>query len=830
MPFPRQKSCTHCRQSKLRCNRVAPTCSRCAERNLACDIRNIHVPPYSDSRRSKVPGLEVVDFEALEHQHRSFAVPSAIFDGVLPDAAIGVSDENVSSNWMVTDSFEPGHLDPKNLESGIGDFGLDTLEDELSLQMMPESNCSEQNDVETWTSSCVVPLDNSVPISCWDPSPLLGGSSSESNTSSCDHTASTLAVRTPSNQGSLRSRPILKGCMLTNMVLGQITGYPKMLVLGDRLPPFIHAPCYMDERLAPECGEMGKHQCLPKRLAICASLVDMFYSRTDANADFVWQTISSEGQRLHEEYKSLDSYGQLAALQAVIIYILLQAQDPETAERNGANALLLIMIVFALLGLVELLFEGLIPPHAAQANPPYKNFRATPLPSQRDLWEARTNRSWRRELKLYLSGRTSREVLTVGDLLELDNAGCFKNTWNNQHAYSKLPDARNLQTESEPAMATIILGAQWGKLTDILAPEAQLCARAAGGHNAGHSSFHLLPSGLVNPNCVHDRIFISDRVHIDLDLHVAVDGLEEIELGDRKVGTTGRGIGPAYSTKAARSGIRLAEVFNEELFESKLRRLASGYQKRYGDLLKYDVEEEINRFKTYRPKLRKYTVDAIAFMKEAQEKNTKILCEGANALMLDLDWGSYPYVTSSSTGIGGMVTGLALDIRKIGEVIGVVKAYTTRVGSGAFKTEDLGEIGEKFQERGREWVSLNVFPLVDMNAADRLDLDVNHYTALNLTKLDVLDTFPTIKIAIAYEDPETGEKLDSYPASLDVLDRAKVIYHEMPGWNQSTTNVKTFEELPKEAQDYILYIENFVGVKIKWVGTGPDREAMITRF
>ncbi|KAK4063433.1 uncharacterized protein Triagg1_9453 [Trichoderma aggressivum f. europaeum] len=437
-----------------------------------------------------------------------------------------------------------------------------------------------------------------------------------------------------------------------------------------------------------------------------------------------------------------------------------------------------------------------------------------------------------------------------------------------------LANQRNLQTESEPAMATIIATKaydhlhiptismrllmimatrQKGKLTDILAPEAQLCARAAGGHNAGHSivangvsyRFQLSPAafwtgqpqlpsffkelgeleqkGLSN---VHDRIFISDRVHIDLDLHVAVDGLEEVELGDRKVGTTGRGIGPAYSTKAARSGIRLAEVFNEELFESKLRRLASGYQKRYGDLLKYDVEEEINRFKTYRPKLRKYTVDAIAFMKEAQEKNTKILCEGANALMLDLDWGSYPYVTSSSTGIGGMVTGLALDIRKIGEVIGVVKAYTTRVGSGAFKTEDLGEYGSAKSFRNE--AENGVLQLAEDGAA--AGLDVNHYTALNLTKLDVLDTFPTIKIAIAYEDPETGEKLDSYPASLDVLDRAKVIYHEMPGWNQSTTNVKTFEELPKEAQDYILYIEEFVGVKIKWVGTGPDREAMITRF
>ncbi|ETS03829.1 Adenylosuccinate synthetase [Trichoderma reesei RUT C-30] len=431
-------------------------------------------------------------------------------------------------------------------------------------------------------------------------------------------------------------------------------------------------------------------------------------------------------------------------------------------------------------------------------------------------------------------------------------------------------------------MATIILGAQWGdegkgKLTDILAPEAQLCARAAGGHNAGHSivangvsySFHLLPSGLVNPNClnligsavvahipsffkeleelerkglsnVHDRIFISDRVHIDLDLHVAVDGLEELELGDRKVGTTGRGIGPCYSTKAARSGIRLAEVFNEQVFEQKLRRLASGFKKRYGDLLKYDVEEELARFKGYRPKLAKYTVDAIAFMKQAQEKNMKILCEGANALMLDLDWGSYPYVTSSSTGIGGMVTGLALDIRKIGEVIGVVKAYTTRVGSGAFKTEDLGEyglfrssehvkianilsrIGNELQQRGREWTA-------DLVVV-KYTTDVNHYTALNLTKLDVLDTFRTIKIAIAYKDPETGEELESYPASLDILDRAEVVYHEMPGWNTPTTNAKTFEDLPKEAQDYILYIEKFVGVKIKWIGTGPDRDAMITRF
>jgi adenylosuccinate synthase len=292
---------------------------------------------------------------------------------------------------------------------------------------------------------------------------------------------------------------------------------------------------------------------------------------------------------------------------------------------------------------------------------------------------------------------------------------------------------------------TVILGSQWGdegkgKLTDILATDVQLCARAAGGHNAGHQivtqgvsySFHLLPSGLINPNCtnligsgvvfhvpsffkelkeldekglprVYDRILVSDRVHINLDLHLAVDGLEEVELGEKKIGTTGRGIGPCYSTKAARSGIRLAEVFNTELFESKLRRLASGFAKRYGDLLRYDVEDEIARFREYRPKLAKFAIDAVPFMQSAQENNMNILVEGANALMLDLDVGTYPYVTSSTTSVAGIIGGLHLNPRGLTEVIGVIKSYTTRVGMGSFKTEDLGEVGTKLQEVGREW-------------------------------------------------------------------------------------------------------------------------------
>ncbi|KAG6003583.1 hypothetical protein E4U21_001870 [Claviceps maximensis] len=421
-------------------------------------------------------------------------------------------------------------------------------------------------------------------------------------------------------------------------------------------------------------------------------------------------------------------------------------------------------------------------------------------------------------------------------------------------------------------MATIVLGSQWGdegkgKLTDILCSNTKLCARAAGGHNAGHSiiangvsySFHLLPSGLVNPHCVNligsgvlfhvpsffkelgelqekgldttDRILVSDRCQVNFDLHAAVDGLEEIELGERKIGTTGRGIGPSASTKFARSGVRIHEIFDEPTFERKLRQLASSYKKRYGDLLKYDVEEEIARFKEYRVKLAPYCIDAVQFMKDAQDRNEKILIEAANALMLDIDYGTYPYVTSSNTGLGGIITGLAINPAKIDNVIGVVKAYTTRVGGGPFKTEDLEEAGTKLQDIGREWgVSTG-----RKRRCGWLDLVVlkystaiNHYTLLNLTKLDVLDTFPTIKVAIAYKSPE-GKELDYFPADLGYLDKCDVVYKEFEGWQKPTTHAKTYYDLPKQAREYVEFIESFVGVKIAWIGTGPSRDDMISR-
>ncbi|KAI1843346.1 hypothetical protein JX266_010520 [Neoarthrinium moseri] len=415
----------------------------------------------------------------------------------------------------------------------------------------------------------------------------------------------------------------------------------------------------------------------------------------------------------------------------------------------------------------------------------------------------------------------------------------------------------------------VVLGSQWGdegkgKLVDILAPEAQLCARAAGGHNAGHSilangvsySFHLLPSGLINPNCmnfigsdvtfhvpsffselkqldekglpnVYDRILVSDRVHINFDLHAAVDGLEEVELGANFLLN-----GPSYSTKAARSGVRLADVFDQELFEAKLRRLAHGYKARYGDLLKYDVEEEIERFRGYRSELAKYAIDGLSFMHSAQTSNMNVIIEGANAVMLDLSMGSYPYVTSSNTTISGIIAGLTLNPKNITETIGVVKAYTTRVGAGAFKTEDLEEYWS--ERNSRRLAGNGEHPQAeDVAAADLVVVKhghmVNYYTALNLTKLDVLDSFETVKIAIAYKDKSTGKELDSYPADHNILDNAEVVYHEMPGWNKPTTNARTYYDLPKQARDYVEYIENFIGVKVKWIGTGPDREAMIVR-
>ncbi|KAL1303360.1 hypothetical protein AAFC00_006757 [Neodothiora populina] len=420
-------------------------------------------------------------------------------------------------------------------------------------------------------------------------------------------------------------------------------------------------------------------------------------------------------------------------------------------------------------------------------------------------------------------------------------------------------------------MTTVVLGAQFGdegkgKLVDILSRQFQIIARSAGGHNAGHTivvdkvtyDFHILPSGLINPDstnligsaCVvsvpqffheleqlemhglstKDRIFISDRAHALFELHALVDGLEEVELGGKAVGTTKKGIGPCYQNKAARSGLRVGEIFDKEHMDAKLRSMATAYKKRFGDLLQYDVEAEIKRYDEWRPRLAQYVIDQVPLVQSAEQNNTPMLIEGANALLLDIDWGTYPMVTSSNTGIGGVFTGLAISPFKLKEVIGVIKAYQTRVGGGPFPTEQLNKVGETLQEVGREfgvttgrrrrcgWLDL---VLIKYSNA------INHYTCWNLTKLDILDEFEELKVCIGYK--LNGQDLPSFPATLDALSKVEPVYKTFPGWKTSTTGIKTYQELPENTKKYIEFVEEFTGVGVKWIGTGPAREAMITR-
>ncbi|KAL8278168.1 hypothetical protein RQP46_009341 [Phenoliferia psychrophenolica] len=413
-------------------------------------------------------------------------------------------------------------------------------------------------------------------------------------------------------------------------------------------------------------------------------------------------------------------------------------------------------------------------------------------------------------------------------------------------------------------------GEMRGKLVDILAATADVCARCAGGNNAGHTivatikgvrtkfDFHLLPSGLVNPKCVafigsgvvvhvpaffeeldnltkkglncEGRLLLSDRAHLVFDFHQIVDGLKEVELGGSSIGTTKKGIGPAYSSKASRSGLRVHHLFDEELFATKFRTLVEGRFKRYGHF-EYDTEGEIKRYKELAARLKPYVVDGPTFLHRAVADKKRILIEGANALMLDMDFGTYPFVTSSPTGIGGVCTGLGLPPRAIGDVIGVVKAYTTRVGSGPFPTEQLNDVGVHLQEVGQEWGVTTGrrrrCGWLDLVVLKYSNL-INGYTALNLTKLDILDDLPTLKIATAYHID--GKPLDSFfPADLEVLAKVEVQYVELPGWKTSIAEITKYEDLPENCRKYVEFIEDFVGVKVGWIGVGPGREAMIVK-
>ncbi|KAK3924554.1 Adenylosuccinate synthetase [Frankliniella fusca] len=423
------------------------------------------------------------------------------------------------------------------------------------------------------------------------------------------------------------------------------------------------------------------------------------------------------------------------------------------------------------------------------------------------------------------------------------------------------------------AKVTVVLGAQWGdegkgKVVDMLATDVDVVCRCQGGNNAGHTvvvgdreyDFHLLPSGIINPKCksvigngvvIHlpglfeeiekneakgltdwkDRLLISDRAHIVFDFHQQVDGLQEQEKGKKSLGTTKKGIGPAYSSKATRNGIRIADLLGDfSLFSEKFQTLVANYQRMFPDLV-VDVPAELERYKVLAERVRPLTCETVSFLHEALRQHKKILVEGANAAMLDIDFGTYPYVTSSNCSIGGVCTGLGIPPVSIGTVVGVVKAYTTRVGDGPFMTELTDDIGALLQSRGHEIGVTTKRPRrcgwLDIPLLKHTTL-VNGYTQLCVTKLDILDVLPELKVAVAYR--KNGKVLDYFPSSTAELATVEVDYLTLPGWMTSIEDVRDFEKLPENAKNYIRKMEELVEVPIRWIGVGKGRESIINVF
>nr|XP_022333667.1 adenylosuccinate synthetase-like [Crassostrea virginica] len=425
--------------------------------------------------------------------------------------------------------------------------------------------------------------------------------------------------------------------------------------------------------------------------------------------------------------------------------------------------------------------------------------------------------------------------------------------------------------KSPQNLVTVVLGSQWGdegkgKIVDMISATADICCRCQGGNNAGHTvvigdkdyAFHLLPSGIVNKRCtavigngvvVHlpnlfeeidqnalkglegwqDRLLISNRAHLVFDVHQMVDGLQESGRGKNVIGTTKKGIGPAYASKATRNGLRVGDLVGDfSLFTEKFKKLID-YYKNHHDDLEVDVDQELERYKVLRNKVKPFVRDTIPYLSKAIKDGKTILVEGAQSNVLDIDFGLYPYVTSSNCSIGGVCTGLGIPPHCLGDIVGVVKAYLTRVGSGGFPTELEDEIGEKLCNIGHEYgVTTGRKRRVGWLDAVMLRYSsmINGFTHLALTKLDVLDTFEEVKIGIAYElDGELNK--DSFPALDEDLCRVKVHYVTLPGWMSDTSAARSFSELPQKAQDYVHKIEELVEVPVKWIGVGQARDSVI---
>ncbi len=418
---------------------------------------------------------------------------------------------------------------------------------------------------------------------------------------------------------------------------------------------------------------------------------------------------------------------------------------------------------------------------------------------------------------------------------------------------------------------TAVLGGQWGdegkgKLVDIIAAEYDIIARGTGGANAGHTVyvpgpegskkfiFHLLPSGALHdhPTCVigngvvvhiptlieeievlqaadvktDGRILISDRAHMLFDYHKEIDGVQESQKGDKQVGTTKRGIGPCYTDKISRKGIRFCDFLKQDVFEEKLRVNAKAAVEVYG--FEYDVEKEIAYYREIRERIVPMVKDTFVYLHEALEAGKSIVFEGANGLMLDIDHGTYPYVTSSNPMVGGLGTGTGIPGKHLTSVTGIIKAYTTRVGAGPFPTELTDDLGLHLREKGGEYGSTTGRPRrcgwFDGVVA-KYSARLNGYTGINLTKLDVLTGLPTLKIGVRYKHGETY--YDSFPSDLAIVEACEVEYEEMPGWNEDISKARAMTDLPVAAQNYIKRVEEIMGVPVTFVGVGPNRDEMV---
>ncbi|CAN5160596.1 adenylosuccinate synthase [soil metagenome] len=427
-----------------------------------------------------------------------------------------------------------------------------------------------------------------------------------------------------------------------------------------------------------------------------------------------------------------------------------------------------------------------------------------------------------------------------------------------------------------------IVGAQWGdegkgRVVDYLADEADLVIRYGGGNNAGHTvvnphghfKLHLIPSGIFHSNTRNllgngvvinppalvteldelakagfdgENLFISDRAHLVMPYHVLLDQLEERERGAAKLGTTSRGIGPAYVDKVARRGLRVVDLMEPDLFRERLtatlpriRRLADGY----GDDEMTDAIAEAtdanaiaDAYLAAGERLGRHVVDGQVLVDEALERGERILLEGQLGTMRDIDWGIYPYVTSSSPIPGGASIGAGLPAVAIDQVLGVAKAYTTAVGSGPLPTELEDADGESLRDRGIEYGTSTGRALrcgwYDAVAV-RFSVRLAGYSSIALTKLDVLDGFERLRVATAYRDPSDGREWTTVPASTSVYERLEPVYEELPGWQTDTTACRSWSDLPAAARAYVERLESLAGTPISHVSVGPERAQMIVR-